>query len=120
MNFLLGEMPLSEAAIFLYEQKQIIFTMPPGQILILMLSFICTNFEAFLIFSSIFTRTQSTKRIIKLAKIIVCTQFYGFSRFGKTMSFNGSNTPVYLSLVYTLYQYRFEPNSIPFGECTSH
>ena len=57
-------MPLSEAAILAWEQKQKIFEMPPkSNFDLYVISFICTNFEAFTTFSAIFTRIRCTTRI---------------------------------------------------------
>ena len=62
--FLLSEMPLSKAAILVYEQNHKVFKMPPTLILILYvsISLICTNFEAFITFSAIFTHICQTKK----------------------------------------------------------
>ena len=60
-NFVFSEIPLYEAALLASEQKQKIFEVSPSRILIFMfVSFICTNFEAFTTFRTIFTRIRRT------------------------------------------------------------
>ena len=57
-------MPLSEAAILVYEQKVANFQNAPNPNFDLyVISFICSNFDAFTTFSAIFTRIHHTSNI---------------------------------------------------------
>ena len=59
-NFLFSEMPLSKAAILAYEEKQKVFELLDSNFDLYVISFICTNFEAFTTFNAIFTRIRRT------------------------------------------------------------
>ena len=81
-------MPLSEAAILAYEQKQKLFKCPHPNFFIfyvMNMSFICTNFEAFTTFSAIFTLIRQTiyklgdnfheQQVVLLGRVEFCYLF---------------------------------------------